>query len=105
MASGNQMDRRDFDIAASQEAQSRFERVATRLEALIGQRDADVRTAMANYEADGVSEQYHAKEVRWNTVATQVRSIITTLRGTLGQNDQAATEAMQRARTAVESIG
>jgi hypothetical protein len=105
MASGNQMDRRDFDIAASAEAQSYFERVATRLEGLIGQRDADVRTAMADYEAEGVSDQYHAKEVRWNTVATQVRSIITTLRTTLGQNDQAATDAMQRAKSAVESIG
>ena len=80
MAGGNQMDRRDYDIAASQESQSQFERVASRLEALIGQRDADVRTAMADYEADGVSAEYHGKEVRWHGVADQVRTIISTLR-------------------------
>jgi hypothetical protein len=105
MASGNQMDRRDYDLGASLEAQSQFERVASRLEALIGQRDVDVRTAMSNYEADGVSDQYHGKEVRWSTVATQVRTIIATLRGTLGRNDESAAEAMQRAKSAVESIG
>jgi hypothetical protein len=105
MASGNQIDRRDYDISASAEAQSQFERVASRLEGLIGQRDTDVRTAMANYQADGVSDEYHAKEVRWNTVATQVRTIIATLRSTLGRNDQSAAEAMHRAKSAVESIG
>jgi uncharacterized protein YukE len=105
MAGGNQMDRRDFDMAASGEAQSQFERVASRLEALISQRDADVRAAMADYQADGVSDEYHGKEVRWNTVATQVRTIISTLRSTLGRNDQSAAEAMQRAKSAVDSIG
>ena len=101
----NQMDRRSFDLAASGSAQELFNAAASRLEALIDQRDADVRTAMADYSADGVSDQYAAKELRWRTVAGEVRTIITTLRTSLGQNDESARQAMQRAQAAVDSIG
>ncbi|MFE7506698.1 pore-forming ESAT-6 family protein [Promicromonospora sp. NPDC057488] len=101
----NAMDRRDYDLGASTEAQENFERVATRLEALIEQRDADVKAAMTDYEASGVSEDYRAKEVRWNTVAGEVRGIIRTLRTSLEQNDATAQDAMARARAAVDSIG
>jgi hypothetical protein len=101
----NQMDRRSFDIAASGSAQDLFNACATRLESLIDQRQGDVDTAMADYEADGVSEAYAAKEVRWRTVADHVRTIISTLRGALGQNDESARQAQQRAQTAVENIG
>lgn len=101
----NQMDRRSFDIAASGSAQENFATAANRLETLIDQRDADVRTAMADYEAEGVSDQYAAKELRWRTVATEVRTIISTLRGSLGQNDESARQAMQRAQAAVDAIG
>ncbi|MFC4629437.1 pore-forming ESAT-6 family protein [Promicromonospora alba] len=99
------MDRRDYELGASTEAQENFERVASRLEALIDQRDADVKAAMADYEASGVSEDYRAKEVRWNTVAGEVRGIIRTLRSSLEQNDATAQDAMTRARAAVDSIG
>ncbi|MEU4384688.1 pore-forming ESAT-6 family protein [Promicromonospora sp. NPDC023805] len=99
------MDRRDYELGASTETQENFERVASRLEALIDQRDADVKAAMADYEASGVSEDYRAKEVRWNTVAGEVRGIIRTLRGSLEQNDATAQDAMTRARAAVDSIG
>lgn len=101
----NQMDRRSFDIPSSGSAQDNFNTTATHLESLISQRDSDVRTAMANYEAQGVSESYAAKELRWHQVANQVRSIISTLRTSLGQNDQTATQAMQRAQAAVDGIG
>ncbi len=100
----NQMDRRSFDLAASGSAQTEFNACASRLEGLIDQRDADVRTAMADYSAEGVSESYAAKEVRWRTVATEVRAIISTLRDSLGQNDESARAAMQRAQTAVDGI-
>lgn len=101
----NQMDRRSYDIAASGSAQDLFDASASRLEGLIDQRDADVRTAMADYRADGVSDQYAAKELRWRTVATDVRTIISTLRASLGQNDESARQAMQRAQAAVDAIG
>jgi uncharacterized protein YukE len=101
----NQMDRRSFDIAASGSAQEQFNSTASRLEALIDQRDGDVRTAMADYEAEGVSDSYAAKELRWHTVAGEVRTIISTLRASLGQNDDSARQAMQRAQAAVDSIG
>jgi uncharacterized protein YukE len=101
----NQMDRRSFDIAASGSAQEQFNTTASRLESLIAQRDGDVRTAMADYEAEGVSDSYAAKELRWHTVAGEVRTIISTLRASLGQNDDSARQAMQRAQAAVDSIG
>jgi hypothetical protein len=104
-ASGNAMDRRDFDIPASLAAQDHFNAVAAHLESLIAQRDRDVAMAMADYVADGASEEYAAKEQRWHNVADQVRSIISVLRGSLGSNDETASTALQRARAAVDSIG
>jgi uncharacterized protein YukE len=101
----NQMDRRSFDIAASGSSQELFNTSANRLETLIDQRDADVRRAMADYEAEGVSDSYAGKELRWHTVAGEVRTIISTLRASLGQNDESARQAMQRAQSAVDSIG
>src|SRR3982751_6389317 len=71
-ASGNAADRRDFDIPASQTAQDHFNAVAAHLESLISQRDRDVAMALADYVADGASEEYHAKEQRWHRVAGEV---------------------------------
>ncbi len=105
MATANQADRRDFDVAASQNAQDNFSAVASRLESLIDQRDRDVKQAMSDYLADGVSEEYQMKEARWNRVAAEVRTIIQTLRSSLASNDEAAMQALQRAKTAVDNIG
>ncbi|MCA0378348.1 MAG: pore-forming ESAT-6 family protein [Actinobacteria bacterium] len=102
---GNQTDRRDFDLAASQAAQENFLSVASRLEALIEQRDADVRTAMSDYDATGVSDDYAAKELRWKNAADGVRQIIATLRESMAQNDETAQAAINKAKTAVANIG
>ena len=101
----NQNDRREYDIAASQNAQDNFNRVAAQLEAVIDQHDRDVAAAMADYTAEGVSEDYRAKEQRWKAAAGEVRTIITTLRTSLERNDETAQEALRKARAAVESIG
>ena len=70
----NQNDRRDYDIAASQNAQDNFNRVAAQLEAVIDQHDRDVAAAMADYTAEGVSEDYRAKEQRWKAVRARIRA-------------------------------
>jgi hypothetical protein len=101
---GNAADRRDYDIPASQNAQDNFNRVAGHLESLIDARDADVKRAMSDYAADGVPDEYMAKEQRWNAVAGQVRSIIDTLRTSLGSNDETAGHALARARSYVQGI-
>jgi hypothetical protein len=101
----NNTERRDFDLAASGQAQENFNAVAQRLEALIDQRDRDVKAAMADYSATGVSEDYSAKEARWNRVAGEVRTIITTLRASLEKNDATAQDTMHKARAAVDAIG
>jgi hypothetical protein len=105
MPTGNAADRRDFDIPASQAAQDHFNAVASHLESLINQRDRDVQLAMADYQADGASEEYAGKEKRWHNVANEVRSIIQVLRSSLGSNDETAAQSLQRAKTAVDAIG
>ena len=101
----NQADRRDYDVSASQSAQDQFNAVAAHLESLIEQRDADVNAAMANYDAEGISEAYAAKEARWHQVGAEVKSIIHTLRSALTSNDETAAQAMQRAQAAVDQVG
>lgn len=102
---GNQGDRRDYDTAAVDGAIEEFLATAALLEQLIDQRDADVRQAMADYSADGVSEEYAAKEVRWNTAATNVKTIIDTLRKSLEQSNETAQGALQKAKSAVANMG
>lgn len=101
----NNMERRSYSIDASQGVQANFESVASRLESLISQRDTDVRDAMAQYQADGVSEEYRAKETRWNKAASEVRSIISTLRTSLQTTDESAATALSKASAAVDEMG
>ena len=93
----NQTEMRSYDIIASQESQSNFDRVASRLETL--------KAAMAQYQADGVSEEYQAKETRWNNAAGEVRGIISTLRGSMQTTDEGAQTALQQARQSVDDMG
>lgn len=101
----NQSDRRDYDVSASQNAQDNFNRIASQLEALIEQRNKDVNNAMSDYQADGVSDEYRAKEQRWKNAGTEVKAIISTLRTALEKNDETAQDALKRAKSAVEAIG
>lgn len=98
-------DRRSFDMATSSEAQGNLQTIVARLEVLINDRDAAVKSAMADFLADGVADQYHDKEVRWNSAAGEVRSIIALIRTTLQQNDDTAQTTLSRARAAVDGIG
>ena len=97
----NNVDRNDYSVGASQAAQSNFESVAARLEAALDRRDADVKQALAEYQADGVSDEYAALEQQWNAAGAQVRSIISTIRGSLEQNDDIAIRALQQARASI----
>ncbi len=101
MSYGNQQDRNDYSVGASQSAQANFEQVAARLEAALQRRDQDVKAALADYQAEGVSEEYAGLEQQWNTAGAQVRQVIATIRGALEQNDDIALTALQRARAAL----
>lgn len=98
-------DRRSYDTAASAEAQGNLAAIISRLEALINERDGQVKAAMADFQADGVSDEYHAKEQQWNRAADQVRQIIHLVRSTLEKNDGTAQETLSRAKSAVDAIG
>jgi hypothetical protein len=98
-------DRRAYSVAASQEVQGEFNRVSGMLESLIADRDKAVQSAMSDYSADGVSDEYQGKELRWKRAADEVRNIITLLRSTMENNDGTASQAGSRARAAVENIG
>lgn len=93
-----------YDTGASAEVQGGIQGIVGQLEGVINDRDRAVKAAMADFYADGVSDQYSDKERRWNNAAGEVRRIITLLKKTLADNDQTAGQANSRARTAVESI-
>jgi uncharacterized protein YukE len=99
------MDRRSWDDGSAESAMENFNRVASALESLISQRDGDVRRAMADYQADGVSDEYQAKEARWHQVADEVRSIIRSLRSSLEQSREIASSTSSNAARAVADIG
>ncbi|MFF4602610.1 pore-forming ESAT-6 family protein [Streptomyces sp. NPDC001339] len=103
MAAG--MDRRSYDTGASAEAQGNVQAVIGRLEQVIAARDAQVKAAMADFAADGVAEEYHGKEMRWNRASQEVRSIIQLLKTTLEKNDATAHQTLARAKSAVDNIG
>ena len=95
---------RAFNTDSSAEAQALVKARARELEAWLTDRQQQVEAAMQQYEATGVSEEYHAKELRWKTKAQEVRDIISTLRQSLEQNDETAQGALRRAGNAVASI-
>ncbi|WP_433551960.1 pore-forming ESAT-6 family protein [Micromonospora zamorensis] len=98
-------DRRSFDVGTSQQVQGDLAGIIARLEAVISQRSADVSAAMADFQADGVSEEYRTVEDRWNRAAGEVRTIIDLVKTTMVKNDETATTTLSKARTAVQSIG
>ncbi|MFI7337198.1 pore-forming ESAT-6 family protein [Streptomyces sp. NPDC050085] len=98
-------DRRSYDTGASAEVQGGLQGIIGRLESVLGDRDRAVKAAMADYQADGVSDEYHGKEIRWNKAANEVRDIIRLVRTTLEQNDGTAQATLAKAKAAVDNIG
>ncbi|MBT2399449.1 pore-forming ESAT-6 family protein [Streptomyces sp. ISL-100] len=103
MAAGT--DRRSYDTGASTEAQGNIQAVIGRLEQVISARDAQVKAAMADFAADGVADEYHGKELRWDRTSQEVRNIIQLLKTTLEKNDVTAQQTIARAKAAVDNIG
>ncbi|GAA2713088.1 MULTISPECIES: pore-forming ESAT-6 family protein [Streptomyces] len=98
-------DRRSYDTGASSEVQGSLQGIISRLETVLTERDGAVKAAMADFQADGVSDAYHDKEVRWNRAATEVRQIIHLLRSTMEKNDGTAQSTLAKAKAAVDAIG
>jgi hypothetical protein len=65
----------------------------------------DVKAAMSDFPADGVSEEYRGKELRWNRAAAEVRGIIGLLRSALEMNDDTAQSMLVTAKATVNNIG
>jgi uncharacterized protein YukE len=103
MAAGT--DRRSYDTGASTEAQGNIQVVIGQLEQVIAARDAQVAAVMTDFAADGVSDDYHAKEKRWKNASQEVKNIIALLKSTLEKNDSTAAQTIQRAKAAVDGIG
>ncbi|MFD7511115.1 pore-forming ESAT-6 family protein [Streptomyces sp. NPDC059853] len=94
-----------YDTGASGEVQTSIHGVIQQLEQVITARDGHVKNAMADFQADGVSDQYHGAEQRWHTAAGEVRTIIGLLKTTLENNDGTAQSTLRRAQGAVDGIG
>jgi hypothetical protein len=100
-----QADRISFNTASSGVVQGDLGTIIGQLESLISTRDAQVSRAMADFQADGVSEEYHHVERRWNRASNEVRTIINLVKLTMGKNDDTAGHAQTIAATAVHNIG
>ncbi|TWV32706.1 hypothetical protein FRZ03_32595 [Streptomyces misionensis] len=98
-------DRRSYDTGASADVQTSLSAVIGQLERVLNDRDRAVKAAMSDFQADGVSDEYHGKEVRWHAAAGEVREIIGLVRNTLEQNDGTAQDTLAKARAAVDNIG
>ncbi|MEU9025861.1 hypothetical protein F8568_046225 [Actinomadura sp. LD22] len=97
-------DRRSYDLGASGEAQLNIQVIMNRLESLIGLRDADVRAALADWQATGVSDDYHGKEAKWLAAANETREIIRLVKKTLEDNDDIAHRVLGKAHAIVQDI-
>jgi uncharacterized protein YukE len=102
---GSGADRRSYDTDASADVQGSLQSVISRLEEVIGQRDRQVKAAMADFTADGVADEYHGKELRWNRASQEVKNIIALVKSTLEHNDATAQSTMAKAKAAVDNIG
>ncbi|MFE2294841.1 pore-forming ESAT-6 family protein [Streptomyces sp. NPDC059452] len=98
-------DRRSYDTGASTEVQGNIQLVIAQLEQVITARDTQVKAAMNDFAADGVADEYHGKELRWNATSQEVKNIIHLLRTTLEKNDGTASQTLARAKAAVDGIG
>ncbi|MEU1941661.1 pore-forming ESAT-6 family protein [Streptomyces sp. NPDC020125] len=102
---GQSQDRNSYDVGASVEVQGSLRGIIGQLERVLADRDRAVKAAMADFTADGVSDEYHGKEVRWNRAAAEVREIIRLVRSTLEKNDGTAQSTLAKAKSAVDNIG
>lgn len=99
------MDRRSFDTGTSQQVQGDLAGIIARLESVIADRDRAVGQAMADFSADGVSDEYATVENRWKGASQEVRTIIDLLKNTMTKNDETAGSTLSAARSAVAAIG
>lgn len=97
--------RLSWDTGASGETQGNLQAIIGRLEQLIGTHDSDVKAALADFTADGVSDVYSGKEAKWAAAAIQTQQIIDLVKKTMNQNDSTAQTTQSQARSAVEAIG
>lgn len=92
-------DRNAHNVCVSQQVQDDFNLAARNLEAGLSRRQQDVNNAMADYHAEGVSDEYAAMEKKWREAGAEVKAIITLLRESLAQNDDIAIGALNRAKS------
>jgi uncharacterized protein YukE len=104
MPLANQSDRNDYNIADSESAQQNFAQAKKALEDALDRRDGDVKNAMADYQADGVSEEYAAVERDWNQAGATVREVMHRIEASLQENDDIARTAMQTARSFIPGL-
>ena len=64
-----------------------------------------MQSAMSDFQADGVPDEYAHAEQRWRTAADEVRAIINLVKTTMSQNDGTAGAALGKAKGAVGGIG
>lgn len=98
----NRQERNDYNISDSEAVQENFQAAKKALEDALDRRDADVKNAMADYIADGVSDEYAASEQDWNNAGQAVRDVIQKIETSMAENDDIARSSLSRARAAIK---
>lgn len=93
-----------YDTGASGQAQDEFRAVSQTLMQIINEHSGNVSNALANYEAEDVSDMFGAKSNRFDAASNQVVGIINLIQRTMAENDGTAVTGQQQARNHVESI-
>ncbi|MBL0886143.1 hypothetical protein [Myceligenerans indicum] len=95
----------ETEVSAQERERLQIDRIAARLEALVGQRDPGVKSAMAGDQSGELADRYRAKEQRWNTAADEVRDIIRLMHQSLGENDAVEKGTQGGSEQAGDGIG
>lgn len=96
---------KSYDTNVSAAVQSDIDGICNQLMSILTGHSNDVNVFRGEFEATEVADMYSDVETRLGKSGTAVVDIIGLVRRTLSLNDEAATQAMSRAKNAVASIG
>lgn len=97
-------ERNSYDIAASEQVQTRVKQLSGQINSLIGQHERSVQALLSDASISDVTEEYRSIESAFSKAAEDVRAIIKLLTDTLQANDRTADAALKKARSAVNQI-
>jgi hypothetical protein len=98
-------DMNSYDTEASGQVQATVKKLSGQILSLIQAHEKNVGDAAKKAQADGVMEEYVAKESKFNEAANATVRLIDALKTTMEKNDGIASTTLKTARGHVDNIG